>query len=103
MTPMPFRLAILTAGIALAFAASAGDAPAAPANAAIANATPGGAALSSGIERKNMDTAVRPQDDVFAAMNGQWVKSTEIPADKSSYGSFVQLRDQSDNQVRGLV
>jgi len=103
MTTTPFRLAVLTAGIALAFAASAGEAQTAPANPAIANATPGGSALVSGIDRKNMDTGVRVQDDVFDATNGQWMKSTEIPADKSSYGAFVQLRDLSDERSRTLV
>jgi putative endopeptidase len=103
MTLTPHRLATLAAGIALAFAATAAGAQAAPANAAIANAAPGGAALASGIDRRNMDTSVRPQDDVFEAMNGQWVKTTEIPADKSSYGAFVQLRDLSDERVRSLV
>ena len=103
MTLTPHRLATLAAGIALAFAATAAGAQAAPANAAIANAAPGGAALASGIDRRNMDTSVRPQDDVFEATNGQWVKATEIPADKSSYGAFVQLRDLSDERARTLV
>jgi putative endopeptidase len=103
MTSHPFRLAVLAAGISLAFAAAAGDAPAAPAKAAIANAAPGGTALASGIDRKNMDASVRVQDDVFEATNGQWLKTTEIPADKSSYGAFVQLRDLSDERSRTLV
>jgi putative endopeptidase len=50
-----------------------------------------------------MDTSVRPQDDVFEAMNGQWLKTATIPADKSSFGAFMQLRDLSDERVRTLV
>jgi putative endopeptidase len=47
--------------------------------------------------------AVRPQDDLFRAVNGAWLQATEIPADKSSWGSFVELADLSDRQVRALV
>jgi putative endopeptidase len=47
--------------------------------------------------------AVRPQDDLFRAVNGAWLQATEIPADKSSWGSFVELTDLSDRRVRALV
>jgi len=58
---------------------------------------------ASGIDRAGMDPSVRPQDDLYLATNGHWVQTTEIPADKSSWGAFNQLRDQTDHQVRGLV
>jgi putative endopeptidase len=61
------------------------------------------AKLGSGIDRAGMDAAVRPQDDLFMAMNGAWIKNTEIPADKSAWGAFYELRDRTDRQVRGLV
>ena len=60
-------------------------------------------ALGSGVDRAGMDPSVRPQDDLFLAMNGTWVKNTEIPADKSAWGAFYQLRDRTDHQVRGLI
>lgn len=50
-----------------------------------------------------MDANVRPQDDLFFSMNGDWLRTTEIPADKSFWGVGTQLRDRSDAQVRGLV
>ena len=50
-----------------------------------------------------MDAAVRPQDDLFLAMNGAWVKKTEIPADKSSWGTFYQLRELSDQRVKDII
>jgi putative endopeptidase len=61
------------------------------------------APLASGIDRAGMDPAVRPQDDLFLAMNGDWIKKTEIPADKSIWGTGTQMRDRSDAQVRTLV
>jgi putative endopeptidase len=69
----------------------------------IANKTQGGATLVSGIEKTGMDARVRPQDDLFGAMNGQWVKDTPIPGDQSRWGVFNQLRDRSDAQVKTLV
>lgn len=59
--------------------------------------------LASGLDPTGQDSAVRVQDDLFNAVNGQWVKTTEIPADKSSYGTFLSLRDLSDQRVRTIV
>ncbi|WP_444926651.1 M13 family metallopeptidase [Microbulbifer sp. TRSA002] len=59
--------------------------------------------LSSGIDLGAMDTSVRPQDDFFAYVNGTWLKNTEIPADKSRWGGFSILRDQSTEQVKALI
>jgi putative endopeptidase len=47
--------------------------------------------------------AVRPQDDLFRAVNGAWLQATEIPPDKSSWGAFVELADLSDRRVRALL
>ncbi len=61
------------------------------------------APLTSGIDTSGADPAIRPQDDLFLATNGGWIKKTEIPADKSRFGTFVQLRDLSDERVKGIV
>ena len=57
----------------------------------------------SGLDLKGRDTHVRPQDDLFLFMNGQWIKDTVIPNDKSSYGAFVELADLSDHRLQGLI
>lgn len=57
----------------------------------------------SGLDLKGFDAQSRPQDDLFRAANGHWLDRTEIPADKSSYGTFIQLRDQSDARVRRII
>ena len=49
-----------------------------------------------GINLSYMDTSVRPQDDFFGYVNGNWMKTTEIPSDKSSWGSFNALREDVD-------
>lgn len=50
-----------------------------------------------GINLSYMDKSVRPQDDFFSYVNGNWVKTTQIPSDKSSWGSFNALRENVDD------
>lgn len=50
-----------------------------------------------GINLSYMDTSVRPQDDFFSFVNGNWVKNTQIPSDKASWGSFNALRENVDD------
>jgi len=59
--------------------------------------------LRSGVSLANMDTSVRPGDDFFSYVNGTWVASTEIPADKSKYGIFDQLRDEAQEAVKLII
>jgi len=60
-------------------------------------------ALSSGIDLANMDKTTRPQDDFYRYVNGAWLDKTEIPSDKSSYGSFTLLRDKSRKDVKAII
>ncbi|WP_431048899.1 M13 family metallopeptidase [Roseateles sp. L2-2] len=57
----------------------------------------------SGLDLKGYDKSVRPQDDLFRAANGHWLSTTEIPADKSSYGAFHLLADLSDKRARAII
>jgi putative endopeptidase len=59
--------------------------------------------LISGIVQKNMDTLVKPGDDFNKFVNGNWEKVTQIPADKSSYGAFYILDDQSKKDVKAII
>ncbi|NRQ41731.1 M13 family metallopeptidase [Rheinheimera sp. YQF-2] len=61
------------------------------------------AGLSSGITLANMDTSVAPQQDFFRHVNGKWLDSTEIPADKARWGSFDELRENAEKQVLAIV
>ena len=56
-----------------------------------------------GFDVDGMDRSVRPGDDFFAYASGNWARTTEIPADQSSYGSFRVLRDLSEARLRALV
>ncbi len=49
----------------------------------------------------NRDT--RPQDDFFEFANGGWLKNTEIPSDKTRWGSFVILAEESRDAVQAII
>ncbi len=53
--------------------------------------------------REGMDPDIRPQDDLFGHVNGRWLATAEIPADKGSWGSFVHLADAAEQQVREII
>lgn len=56
-----------------------------------------------GIALENIDKSVNPGDDFFAYVNGTWLANTQIPEDRSSYGSFQILSDQSQERVRTII
>ncbi|MFD1787266.1 M13 family metallopeptidase [Sphingomonas floccifaciens] len=56
-----------------------------------------------GFDEAGMDRSAQPGDDFNAFANGDWLKRTAIPADKSSYGMFNVLSDQSELRTRGLI
>ncbi|MBS0422402.1 MAG: M13 family metallopeptidase [Proteobacteria bacterium] len=50
-----------------------------------------------------MDTSVAPGNDFFAYANGGWLKATEIPADRSSYGTGAILAELNTRRIRDLI
>ena len=50
-----------------------------------------------------MDKSVRPQDDLYNYVNGNWMKITEIPSDRARWGSFDELRENTDKVTLQLV
>ena len=53
--------------------------------------------------RPGMDTSIRPQDDLFGHVNGTWLRETQIPSDRSSWGPFVMLADEAEQHVRDII
>ncbi|MFL5540728.1 MAG: M13 family metallopeptidase, partial [Longimicrobiaceae bacterium] len=78
-------------GAALAAVLAVGAAGALPAQRAL------------GIDTAGMDRSVRPQDDFYAFVNGNWQRNTQIPADRSTFGSFVTLTDRSEAAVHQIL
>ncbi|GJG88275.1 peptidase M13 [Gemmatimonadetes bacterium T265] len=60
-------------------------------------------ARSLGVDTANFDRSVRPQDDFYRFVNGRWLARTEIPADRSSWGSFLELREQSAQALHAIL
>jgi putative endopeptidase len=61
------------------------------------------AAAIHGIDTAAMDTSVKPGDDFYRYVNGDWMKTAEIPPDLSSWGSFVMLAREVQLRNRGLM
>jgi len=59
--------------------------------------------LSVGIKLDELDSSVRPQDDLFRHVNGKWIESAEIPSDKARYGSFYVLAEEAERNVRTII
>ena len=55
------------------------------------------------IDKKNMDVAVKPGDNFFLYANSNWIKNNPIPASKTRWGSFDELREESSKHLRGLL
>jgi putative endopeptidase len=56
-----------------------------------------------GVELSGMDKSVKPGDDFFRYVNGAWFDKAEIPPDRTTTGSFVQLDIQSETRVRNIL
>jgi endothelin-converting enzyme/putative endopeptidase len=56
-----------------------------------------------GIDTTQMDRSVKPGDDFFAYVNGTWLKTFTMPADKARYGMFDALGDKAETDVHTLL
>ena len=56
-----------------------------------------------GIVLENMDTSVTPNQDFYNYVNGSWMKNTEIPDDRTSWGGFSVLRKSTDADVLAIL
>ena len=92
---------IFLAILAASFAAC-GEAPESTPAAQSAESA-GATTLRSGVYEEYMDKSVDPGDDFFSYVNGGWVRDTEIPADKASYGIAWILQEESQENVRAII
>ncbi|KGO90314.1 M13 family metallopeptidase [Flavobacterium suncheonense] len=56
-----------------------------------------------GIDIDLMDKSVKPGDDFFRYVNGAWFDKTEIPADRTRWGSFDELRQNTDRDALAIL
>ena len=56
-----------------------------------------------GINMEYMDKSVKPSDDFFRFVNGNWLDKNEIPADRTRWGSFDELRKKTDDDMKVIL
>ena len=49
------------------------------------------------------DASVKPGDDFYRYANGHWVDTHQIPADRARWGTFDELAERADDNVRKLI
>jgi predicted metalloendopeptidase len=83
-------------GVAACLTVSCSRQPDGPAAAASSPPRPG-------VDTAGFDRSVRPQDDLFRHVNGRWLATTEIPADRGTYGGFYEAIDRTQDRLREIV
>lgn len=98
---MTKRIALLIAAstIGLAIPAQAEEAK----TAAAAPVDDAGGNWGFGIQTRYIDPATKPGDDFNHHVNGKWLDATEIPADRTTIGGFIQLRDLSEERMKAIM
>ncbi len=68
------------------------------------SSTGGRAAIGAyGLDLTAGDASVRPGDNFFRYANGRWLDTTEIPGDRTSWGTFAILDDKSERDQRVII
>jgi len=55
--------------------------------------------MAKGINTEYLDKSIQPGKDFYSFVNGGWMRTTEIPSDRSSWGSFHELSKNTDHKV----
>jgi putative endopeptidase len=58
---------------------------------------------SQGINISNMDLSIKPNEDFYKFVNGGWLDKTEIPADKTRWGTYDELRQKTDIDALNIL
>jgi predicted metalloendopeptidase len=56
-----------------------------------------------GVDLAGIDRSVSPGDDFFEYANGTWLKKTEIPPDRPSYGTSTMLDELTTERTAALI
>jgi len=60
-------------------------------------------ASDHGLDFAGMDRAVAPGDDFFRFANGGWLARTEIPPDRSTWGTDAELAELTLKRTADLI
>jgi hypothetical protein len=64
---------------------------------------PASPAASHGLDLTALDRSVDPGDDFYAFANGAWLKRTEIPGDRSTWGPSEAMTEETAQRTRQLL
>lgn len=56
-----------------------------------------------GINVSYMNTKISPSQDFFQFVNGTWLDKTEIPGDRTTWGSFNELIKKTDKDAMAIL
>ena len=59
--------------------------------------------MTKALDPANMDSSIKPGDDFFRFVNGNWIKNHPVPPEYSSYGAFTVLYEENQKMLRELV
>lgn len=93
------KSSMIALGVALALGLSACT----PSNDTQTQSAQAPAPVKSGIDLSAVDSNTQAQDDLFRHVNGHWLNTTEIPADKSRYGVFNVLYDDTQEHLKTII
>jgi putative endopeptidase len=55
------------------------------------------------IDPANMDQSVKPGDNFYLYVNGNWIRNNPVPPSKTSWGAGAELAEESINALRDLL
>ena len=79
------------AAVSLVFAVSTGS------------AAKSSASVAHGLDLAGIDHSVKPGDNFFAYANGTWLKTVQIPPDRSTYGVGAMLVEITNKRTAALI
>ena len=59
--------------------------------------------LSAGIDPKDFDLSVKPENDFFLYADGGWIKANPVPAAYSSWGAFHEVQKGNELALKSIL
>ncbi|WP_433592793.1 M13 family metallopeptidase [Nocardia sp. CA-145437] len=56
-----------------------------------------------GPDMAGSDPAIRPQDDLYRFVNGKWLREYQLPPDKVSFGTFDEVQERVEQQLKEII